>query len=147
MGEEMVFRTFVEAGRIAYINYGSDFGKAVVIVDWADAKQMLVEGPKLPRCMYPLRRLQLTKQKVKINRGARSGAVRKMFAEVAKKFDSTSAAKKMAVQNKRAELTDFDRFSVMINRKQRAHAVRKAVSKQLNPKKGKGAAKAGGKKK
>merc|ERR1712147_525311 len=108
------FRTFVEAGKLAFINFGEDYGKPVLVVDWADAKKILIEGAKFPRCLYPLRRLTMTKVKIPLNRGARSGAVQKAWA-----------AKKVDVKQKRANLDDFARFSVMLNRKARAHAVRK----------------------
>jgi len=98
--------------------------------------------------MYPLRRLRLTKVKVALNRGARSAAVQKLWksAKVDEKWQKTRAAQKLDSATKRANLDDMGRFSVMINRKQRAYTVRKLVSKQINPKKG-GAKKAAPKKK
>merc|ERR1711865_358084 len=126
------------AGRLAYINFGEDYGKPVIVVDWADSKRILIEGAAFPRCMYPLRRLALTKVKVALNRGARSAAVQKLWksAKVDEKWQKTRAAQKLDAEAKRANLDDMGRFSVMINRKQRAFAVRKLVSKQINPKKG-----------
>ena len=141
----MAFRFYVEAGRLAFVNFGEDYGKPVLVVDWADSKKILVEGDKFPRCMYPLRRLTLTKVNIKLNRGARSGAVQKAWKDqkVSEKWAATNPAMKLDVKQKRANLDDMGRFSVMINRKQRAFAVRKLVSKQINPKKG--AAKKGAK--
>jgi large subunit ribosomal protein L14e len=43
----------------------------------------------------------------------------------------TSAAKKIARAQKRASLSDLDRFKVMIQRKQRAHVVRKIAKKAI----------------
>ena len=51
-----VFTRFVEVGRIAFINYGPDFGKLCTIVDIIDGKrvgcnelavilQVLIDGP------------------------------------------------------------------------------------------------------
>lgn len=118
-----------------------------MVVDWCDDKRILIESDKFPRVLYPLRRLQLTKVKVALNRGARSAAVKKSWKDnkVAEKWAKTNAARKLDIKAKRANLDDMGRFSVMINRKQRAFAVRKLVSKQLNPKKG-GAKKAAAKK-
>jgi len=54
----MGLRDFVEAGRVAYINYGEDYGKMVVIVDMLDINRVQVDGlGKFPRVIYPLRRL------------------------------------------------------------------------------------------
>merc|ERR1719263_2438158 len=102
----MVFRTFVQAGRLAFINFGEDYGTPVLIVDWADSKKMLIEGAKFPRCMYPLRRLQLCKQKIALNRGARSGAVQKAWKsnKVDEIVNAVPAVKKMLCQRQRAEL-------------------------------------------
>jgi large subunit ribosomal protein L14e len=89
----------------------------------------------------------MTKVKVALNRSARSAAVKKAWkdSKVDEKWAKCPAAQKMAVKEKRANLDDFARFSVMINRKQRAHNVRKLVSKQIKPKKA--APKKGGDKK
>ena len=74
----MVYRKFVQAGRVAYINYGKDFGKLVVIVDIADINRVLIDGPTsgIPRTLYPLKRLTLTTLKVKILNGARTSTLK-----------------------------------------------------------------------
>jgi large subunit ribosomal protein L14e len=122
----------VQAGRVAFVNFGEDYGKLVVIVDWVNARQVLVDGEGFPRCLYPLRRLTLTKLVVPgILRGARTSTV----AKASKKFDLTAKfaasrpSAKMEQAKKRASLNDFDRFSVMINRKRRSFAVRKLAAK------------------
>lgn len=67
-----------------------------------------------------LRRLSLTKLKVVIPPSARSGTLTKAYAkaEIDKKWAETSYAKKLAMRTKRANLSDFDRFKVMVLRKQ-----------------------------
>ena len=44
------------------------------------------------------------------------------------KWEKTSWAKKLAVRAKRANLSDFDRFNVMVTRKRKAYAVRKLAA-------------------
>ena len=63
---------------MAFVNYGEDFGKVVVIVDIADMNRVLVEGPTsgFPRVLYPLRRLTITRLLVPLTRGARSGTLK-----------------------------------------------------------------------
>ena len=63
-----MFRNFIQPGRVAYVNYGKDFGKVCVIVDIADSNRVLVDGPTtgFPRTLYPVRRLTLTNLKVVI---------------------------------------------------------------------------------
>ena len=73
-----MFRNFIQPGRVAYVNFGKDFGKVCVIVDIADSNRVLVDGPTsgFPRVLYPIKRLSLTNLKVAILKGARSGTVK-----------------------------------------------------------------------
>ena len=122
----------MQAGRVAFVNVGEDYGKLVVIVDWVNARQVLVDGEGFPRCLYPLRRLTLTKLVVPgILRGARTSTVAKASKkfDLSAKFAASRPSAKMEQAKKRASLNDFDRFSVMINRKRRSFAVRKLAAK------------------
>lgn len=96
---------------------------------------MLVDGDNFPRMVMPLKRLSLTKMMVPIARGARTGtlakAVKKM--DLAAKWAETPIAKKLAKRNTRANLTDLERFQVMINRKKRSLAVKHAVKAISKP--------------
>ena len=73
-----MFKKFVQPGRVAYVNFGKDFGKVVVIADIADSRRVLVDGPTtgFPRVLYPLKRLALTSLKLNILKGARSGTIK-----------------------------------------------------------------------
>jgi len=123
----------VEAGRVAYVNYGEDFGKIAVIVDIADANRVLLDGEDFPRVLYPLNRLTLTKLKIDILRGARTGNVLKAIKayDLNKKWAASPVAKKAAIRTRRSEINDLERFQVMINRKRRAYAVRTLAKKAL----------------
>jgi len=70
---------YVEPGRVCFINYGEDYGKMVVIVDFVDINRVMVDGMgQFPRVLYPLKRLTLTKLKVaNILKGARTGTLKK----------------------------------------------------------------------
>ena len=94
---------------------------------------MLVDGVDFPRVIYPLKRLSLTKLSVKVLRGARTGTVLKAIkeADLQNKWEATPVAKKFAQRSTRQNLNDFERFSVMINRKRRSFAVRKLAKKAL----------------
>ena len=45
------------------------------------------------------------------------------------KWEATSASKKLESRTKRENLTDFDRFKVMINRKNKSFKVRQLAAK------------------
>ncbi|CAH1780048.1 unnamed protein product, partial [Owenia fusiformis] len=113
----MGFSRYVEIGRVAYIAYGPDKGKLVAIVDVIDQNRALVDGPcsGVGRKQMNFKMLHLTKLKIDISYGARVGTVTKAWnkAEITKKWEESTWAKKIANREKRAAMTDFDRFKLM----------------------------------
>jgi len=99
----MGYNKFVEIGRVARINFGPQEGKLDTIVDIVTDKRVLVDGEDIQRQVIPVTRLQLTSQVIKVGRGARTGAVRKLVAkeEVAKKFAQSTLGKHYASQQLR----------------------------------------------
>jgi len=128
-----VFRNFVQPGRVVYVNFGKDFGKVAVIVEIVDSNRVLVDGPttNFPRTIYPLKRLGLTSIKLPILKGARTATVKAAAEKInlKQKWENTPIAKKIALRAKRASLTDFDRFKVMISRKNRSFKLRQLAKK------------------
>ena len=119
----------------------------VVIADMADANRVLVDGMgSFPRVLYPLKRLTLTRLRLPVLRGARTGTLSKAAKTLGltAKWEATSAWKKMNRFTLRSNLSDQDRFRVMIGRKNRNYEVRKlAATKRSSkvaakPAKGKG---------
>lgn len=126
----MGYNKFVQVGRVARINYGPQEGKLATIVDIVTDKRVLVDGENISRQVIPVSRLQLTKQVVKVGRGARTGALRKIISkeQVAQKFAQSTLGKHYASQERRENLTDFERFKVLV--------LRRRLSKLLRSKKG-----------
>jgi large subunit ribosomal protein L14e len=126
----MGYNKFVQVGRVARINYGPLEGKLATIVDIVTDKRVLVDGEGIQRQVIPISRLQLTRQVVKIGRGARTGSVRKIIAkeQVAQNFTKTTLGRHYANQQRRENLTDFERFKVLV--------LRRRLSKLLRSKKG-----------
>merc|ERR1719181_723836 len=115
----MSFKRFVEVGRVALINYGSDEGKLCVIVDIIDGPETGVQRGKIN-----YRRLSLTDYVLNgLERGAKySDVLAKFKAEdIQAKFDGSSWGKKRAMKLRRAKLTDFERYQVKVLRKKRAN--------------------------
>ena len=127
----MVFRRFVEVGRVIIINYGPLTGKLAVIVDILTTTKVLVQGLKggVRRQELSLRRVTLTDDKIDIKRGAKREEVLKAIEsyKLEEKFKKSNFAKKVELRQKRANLTDFDRFKVMRLRQKRAD-----LSQRLN---------------
>ena len=139
----MVFRRFVEVGRVIIINYGPLAGKLAVIVDILTTTKVIIQGLKggVRRQELSLRRVTLTDEKRNIKRGAQREEVFKAIDEykLEDKFKKSNYAKKLEIREKRANLTDFDRFKVMRLRQKRAvlrHVATKGIKKNVESKKG-----------
>ena len=123
------FSRFVEVGRIVLINYGPDEGKLATIIDIVDGNKCLIDGPMtktgVARQVIPFKRVALTDIVIKIPKNARQKTLGKAWdaADVQGTWDSSSWAKKLAAKKKRASLTDFQRFQLMVARKQRSAIV------------------------
>ena len=147
----MVFKRFVEVGRVIIINYGPLTGKLAVIVDILTTTKVIVQGLKggVRRQELSLRRVTLTDDKINIKRGAKRDEVFKAIEEykLDDKYKKSTFAKRAEKREKRANLTDFDRFKVMRLRQKRAvlrnSALKKLVKKgdKKGDKKGKKASK------
>ena len=116
------------------MNYGPFAGKLVIIVDILNTTRVLIHGPKtnVRRQEMSIRRLTLTDFKLDIHRGIHKDALIKAIddAKIEEKLKNTPYAKKIERRQKRANLTDFDRYKVMILRKKRAAARAKAMPKK-----------------
>jgi large subunit ribosomal protein L14e len=130
----MVFKRYVEVGRVVLINYGPDAGKLATIIDIVDSNKCLIDGPApltgVTRQVISFGRIALTDLTVKISRNARQKTLVKAWAdaEIESKWSETSMAKKLAIKSKRASLTDFDRFKVMVARKQKSEIIAKKMA-------------------
>ena len=138
----MVFRRFVEVGRVIIVNYGPLTGKLAVIVDILTTTKVIIQGLKggVRRQELSLRRVTLTDYKIDIKRGAKREEVFKAIEDykLEEKFKKSNLAKKNVLREKRANLTDFDRFKVMRLRQKRAvlrHMATKGKKKQPQGKK------------
>ena len=138
----MVFRRFVEVGRVIIVNYGPLTGKLAVIVDILTTTKVIIQGLKggVRRQELSLRRVTLTDYKIDIKRGAKREEVFKAIEDykLEEKFKKSNMSKKNELREKRANLTDFDRFKVMRLRQKRAvlrHIATKGKKKQAKGKK------------
>lgn len=104
-----------------------------VIVDFLDQNRVLVDGPTsgFPRVVYPTKRLTLTSLKIEILKGARTGTVKNAAEKYGldAKWKDSALAKKMALKAKRDSMNDFERFKVMVNRKNKSFKIRKLAHK------------------
>jgi large subunit ribosomal protein L14e len=129
----MPFTRFVEVGRIVLINYGPDAGKLATIIDIVDQNKCLIQGPEeitgIKRQIIAFKRINLTDLKIKIPRNAREKTLKNAWAreDTLAKWEATPWAMKLAKKQKRANLSDFDRFKVMVARKQKSAIIAKKI--------------------
>lgn len=128
------FTRFVQAGRVALINYGPDFNKLVVIVDLLDQNRVLVEGPTtgVKRQVVSVKRLALTSILIEgVARGEKTKEVAEKYsaADVDAKFAASSWGRKIESKAKRANLDDFGRFRVMVARMKKSKAIAAELEK------------------
>lgn len=122
----MSFKRFVEVGRVALINYGPDAGSLCTIVNIIDQNRVLVDGPApitgVHRHELNIKRIMLTDLKVPAKLNASQGTLEKLWKEgdIASKWASTRLAKKRAARKARLASTDFERFEIMLAKKERA---------------------------
>ena len=130
----MVFKRYVEVGRVVLVNYGPDAGKLATIIDIVDQNKCLIDGPQditgVSRQVISYKRIALTDLTVKIQMNARQKTLKKAWAEgdTLAKWESSSWAKKLSAKKKRASLNDFGRFKVMVARKQKNEIIAKKMA-------------------
>ena len=124
------FSRFVEIGRVALINYGPDAGKLATIIDVVDSRRVLIDGPQsiteVARQVINVKRLSLTDIKVEgLTVGAKVTNIEVQWEEqsILEKWEECAWAKKLMRRKTRGNASDFDRFRVMVAKKQRAKLV------------------------
>ncbi|KAJ3228366.1 hypothetical protein HK099_002871 [Clydaea vesicula] len=112
------------------LTYGPDAGKLAVIVDIIDHNRVLVDGPTtgVTRQSVTFKRCTLTPIVLsKVPRTIQTKSLKKLVEaqDLNGLWAKTSWAKKIEVRKVRSNLTDFDRFKLMLARKQRRAIVGK----------------------
>jgi len=118
-----------QIGRLCVVNQGSNAGKVCTVLDIVDQSRALVDGPVavtgLKRQTIPLTWLSITNIAFKCPRGARPSTLAKHLEkyDIINQYNNTARAKKVAASKVRANLSDFQRFQVLVLRKKRAKAI------------------------
>nr|CAL69064.1 TPA: putative 60S ribosomal protein L14 [Spadella cephaloptera] len=123
-----VFNNFVEIGKVAYVCIGPYKHRLVAIVDVINQTRALVDGPDVPRKAMQFKHLRLMKYRIKIQHGARTGTVRKAWAEakVTEQWKESPLYTSIVARRTRARLNDFERFKLSKAKKARNHEINKA---------------------
>ncbi|SPO25031.1 probable RPL14B - ribosomal protein [Ustilago trichophora] len=128
------FKRYVEVGRVVLVEDGPSAGQLAVVVEIIDHNRAIIDSPAtgVARQAFAFKHLTLTKLTVPgLPRGAGSPVVKKFFekAGIAEKWAQSGWAKKRAAIKTRRSLSDFDRFNVMLLKKQRRSVLSPATKK------------------
>lgn len=112
-----------------------EFVSIVILIELTICQQAIIDNPLqgVPRQSFPYKHLALTGLCLTgLPRAAGTGVLKKHLEkeDTIKRWESSSWAKKMALVQKRKQLNDFGRFNVMLQKKRRRDAVRKALAKK-----------------
>ena len=120
----MPFKRYMEVGRVVLMNHGVDSGNLATVIEIVDQNKCMVDGP-CGRKVVSYTQLTLTDLTVQIPRNAKASTLAKAWEEAGtqEKWDNSSWAKKLVARKKRVNLSDFDRFKVMVARKQKAKII------------------------
>ncbi|CAK1586270.1 unnamed protein product [Parnassius mnemosyne] len=133
----MPFARFVQPGRVALVAEGPLKGKLVSVVDVIDQTRALVDGPGsgVSRQQIRLNQLHLTKFRLKFPFTAPTRVVRKAWTDekLNEKWAESQWARKLENKEKRAQMTDYDRFKLSSARVKR-NRIRTPVFKSLKMK-------------
>jgi len=126
--------TLLSIGRVVYVNYGPVSGKIAVVVDIVNENRVVIDGPGLgvERQVVSTKRLELTKFHIsEYKMTDRRGDLQKKIEsfDLLNRYRSVGMGKRLANQQRRRELTDFERFKVLVLRRKLSRAVRTNINK------------------
>ncbi|KTW28130.1 hypothetical protein T552_01989 [Pneumocystis carinii B80] len=127
-----LFKNNVEIGRVVLFIDGKYKGNAAVIVEVLNRRNVIVDGPKtnVPRHVASLNNLIFSSIVIQsLSHGARTGIVAKRWdsQDISTKWNATRLVKKLEARRRRSELNDFERFQVILLKKQRRREVTRAL--------------------
>ncbi|EJD05548.1 uncharacterized protein FOMMEDRAFT_145052 [Fomitiporia mediterranea MF3/22] len=134
MPPKSTFKRFVEVGRVVLIKSGPSEGQTAVIIEIVDHNRAIIDGPLtgVSRQAFRYRHLALTPFVVpKLPRGAGSGVVRKRLEaeKTLEKWSASPWAKNLVAKSQRGSLNDFQRFQIMVLKKQRRYGANVKLAK------------------
>merc|ERR1711976_378264 len=126
--------TLLSIGRVVYINFGELAGKIAVVVDIVNQNRVVIDGPGLDvdRQVVSVKRLELTKFLLsEYNMNDSRGELKKKIEKfnLLNRFMSCGLGKRMKKQQRRRNLTDFERFKVLVLRRKLSRVVRTNINK------------------
>lgn len=131
----MVYKKFVELGRVVFIALGPHQGKIAGIVDVVDQNRLLIAGPlsDVPCHVINIKHIQLTKFRAPVISKCKDvqGCIKRWWKknDINSKWNESTWAKNLTLKARKASLTDFERFSARMLKQKRNRIIRKEMVK------------------
>lgn len=124
----------VQVGRVVLITSGNDVNKLAVIIDILNQNNVLISNPLagVSRQLIHTNKIRLTKFRVStVLRNQRESKLAKKIEEykLSEKFAETQLGKTIKKTELRKNLTDLDRFKVMVLKRQMNSKIRAHINK------------------
>lgn len=113
-------------GRVVYINFGKDAQKYAVLCDFVNTKKVIIDSPngEFVRQVISTKRVEPTKFNLKdFDNSANIKTYQARFQKALESLSLNGKGKIMKQQALRKNLSDFDRFKVLVLRRKLAKAV------------------------
>lgn len=123
----------LQKGRIVYVNFGKEAQKYAVLTDFVNTKKVIIDSPigDLVRQVISTKRIEPTKFNLKeFDNTQNIKSYQARFAQAVESLSKNGKGKIMKQQALRKNLTDFDRFKVMVLRRKLAKAVRTNLNRK-----------------
>lgn len=132
-----LYKRFVQLGRVVVLNRGQYQGKTAVIINVLDQNRVQIDGPTsgVPRHSVPMKWIYLTDIVVEgTDVGQRKKHLKKQLEtqDILNKWGKTKWAQSIALSDKIAKTTDFDRFKIAKARKTRSQLIRNKLASLRN---------------
>lgn len=124
----------VQVGRVVMITAGKDANKLAVILDILNQNNVLISNPTsgVERQLIHTNKIRLTKFRISsVLRNQRESKLSKKIQEykLVEKFGETKLGKVVKQSSIRKNLSDFDRFKVMVLKRQMNMKIREHINK------------------
>ena len=124
----------VSLGRAVYLNFGEFSGRVAVITDIIDGKRVIVANPGAGIRHHAVSNKRISLTRFVVPHVAPTMAARDLQKAIEAyklndKFNASGLGKRIQKQNRRAQLTDFERFKVQVLKKKLSKTLRTHINK------------------
>lgn len=122
----------LQKGRIVYINFGKESQKYAVMSDFVNTKKVIIDSPinQIKRQVISIKRIEPTKYNIKdFDNSKNIQTFSERFNKAVALLQQNGKGKQLRNQELRRNLSDFDRFKVLVLKRKLSKAIRTNLKK------------------